>query len=112
MKLKHLFDLYTPFHTKEDIEAFFVYLTGRNTTMTEEIKEKLLNSCDDAIKLFMQDKIVSYVKNYKVRPGEPKPKNQTTKRTKAHSISSRDYYKREYPDSLAAKGYEYGLSDW
>ena len=46
MKLKHLFDLYTPFHTKEDIDDFFVYLSRRNTTMTEEIKEKLLNSCD------------------------------------------------------------------
>lgn len=111
MKLKHLFDLYTPFHTKEDIDDFFVYLSRRNTTMTEEIKEKLLNSCDDAIKLYMQDKIVSYVKNYKVRPGKPKPKGHTGKQAKA-SVSSRDYYKREYPDSLAAKGYEYGLSDW
>jgi hypothetical protein len=112
MKLKHLFDLYTPFHTKEDIDDFFVYLNGRNTTMTEEIKEKLLNSSDDTIKLYMQEKIVSYIKNYKVRPGKPKSKGQTAKQSKAHLTSSRDYYKREYPDSLAAKGYEYGLSDW
>ena len=111
MKLKHLFDLYTPFNTKEDIDNFFVYLIGRNTTMTEEIKEKLLNSCDETIKFYMQDKIVSYVKNYKVHPGKPKPKGQTREKTKA-SVSSRDYYRREYPDSLAAKGYEYGLSDW
>mgnify|MGYP007069931156 CR=1 FL=1 len=112
MKLKHIFELYTPFHTKEDIEDFFVHLNRRNTTMNEQIKEMLLNSCDDAIKLYMQDKIASYVKNYRVRPGKLKPKRQSAKQSKSHSISSSDYYKREYPDSLAAKGYEYGLSDW
>lgn len=34
------------------------------------------------------------------------------KKTKALSESSKSYYKREYPTSLAAMGYEYGLSDW
>lgn len=44
--------------------------------MTEELKDNLLNSCDDSIKIYMRDKIVSYVKNYKVRQGKPKPKGK------------------------------------
>lgn len=108
MKLKQLIILYTPFQTQEDIDDFFVSLIRRNSAVTEELKEKLLNSCDEALRLYMQDKIASYVKNYKVRPGKHKQKIQPTK----HSISSGDFYRREHPYSLAAMGYEYGLSDW
>lgn len=57
MKLKQLITLYTPFRIKKDVNVFFDCLQMHNTFMNENLKEKLLSSCEDAIKPYLQERL-------------------------------------------------------
>lgn len=59
MKLKQLITQYTPFRIKEDVYVFFDNLQMRNTFMNENLKEKLLSACEDAIKPYLQERLLT-----------------------------------------------------
>lgn len=122
MKLKKYLTINSPFKTNEDIDKLFVFIRSRNICFNEEIKDRLFESCEETAKQYLQKIIGIYVQNYKVLPSNKKVKiktkaqsklyNKIKAKIKAESRSSKSYYKREFPNSLAGMGYEYGLSDW
>lgn len=122
MKLKKYLTINSPFNTNDDIDKLFDFIRSRNTCFNEEIKERLLDSSEEEAKPYLLKIIELYVQNYKIRPSNKKVKIKTNAQSKlykkieakvkAQSTSSKSYYKREFPNSLAAMGYEYGLSDW
>jgi hypothetical protein len=113
MKLKKYIELHAPFTSKEKVDGVMHLIQTRNTCLNNELIEMLCGLCNEETLPYLNEHINTYVENYKVRPGKPKPKKKTVSgKTIIQSNSSREYYQKYYPDSLAAKGYDYGLSDW
>lgn len=106
MNLAKYLSKHSPFCTKEDIKKLFKFLGLRNIHINDEIIERLNNSCAESVKTLLQECLVTYIENYKVRP------RKTKRREINYSRFSENYYKSAYPESLAGQGYEYGLSDW
>ncbi len=122
MKLKNYLKQNSPFNTKEDVDSLFAFLKERNIHVDEIIKNKLMTQCSDTVIPYLDELLKAYMPNDQLRPSNPKKKKKKMNRYKPRkkwngitnfdSKSSRDYFKRVSPDSLAVNGYEYGLSDW
>lgn len=111
MNLKKYLTINSPFKSKGDIDKLFDFIRSRNTFFNEDIKKRLFESSEEEAKSYLLILIELYEQNYKIRPSHKFYKKIKAK-VKAQSTSSKSYYKREFPNSLAAMGYEYGLSDW
>ncbi len=112
-KLKHYFSGYYPLETKEDVDDLIDALKSRNTVVNPETKDKLIEICNEELKSYLEGLLQTYIDEYKPIPGIPKPKPKGKGKSRKSKMNpTNSFYKHNYPDSLAAKGYEYGLSDW
>ena len=114
MRLNKYIELHAPFTSKEKVDDLLKCLKARKTILNNELTEKLCCLCNEDNLPYMKEQLSIYVEHYRgpSRPPKIKAKKKVTVETKQKTNSTRDYYQKNFPDSLAAKGYDYGLSDW